>query len=98
MIAAHPGAFAATARSPGGYGIRPYGTGVDARHRPGGVRRHTASAGEQSSSESITLLHRAPPAPPLARMNANPMKLYIAATNAIAGKLHCFTRGTEKAL
>ena len=31
-------------------------------------------------------------------MNANPMKLYITATNATTGKLHCFTRGIEKAL
>lgn len=34
VIAAHPGAFAATVRSPGGYGINPYGAGADARVVP----------------------------------------------------------------
>ena len=38
-IVAHPGAFAATARFPGGYGIRPYGAGGDACIDLSGVRQ-----------------------------------------------------------
>ena len=45
----HPAGLAATARCPGGYGIRPYAVGVDARIDPEGFQNRTLSAGDQWS-------------------------------------------------
>ena len=44
---ARPRTPAAMASLPGGYGIRPYAVGVDARHRPGRAAAAARSAGGQ---------------------------------------------------
>ena len=47
---ARPWPWAATAKLPGGYGIRPYAVGVDARRRPG---RAAAAARPPLQSEAF---------------------------------------------
>ena len=54
-----PGRVAAMAMFPGGYGIRPYGVGVDARHRPGKF----SAAAKPSGHRGRRPLQRKKPSP-----------------------------------